>query len=76
MVNALNDYFTTVCPSLVNDIPNSMNLRNPNIYLSSRAPHSFLLATTASQELSDTIKALNCSKSSGPTSIPTKCLKL
>ena len=49
MANAFNEVVTKVGPSLNNDIPNSMNMRDPNTYLSSRVPYSFLLAPTPSR---------------------------
>ena len=76
MANAFNDFFTNVGPSLDNDIPNATNLRNPNIYLSSKIPHSFILSPTSPQEICNIINAIDESKSSGPSSIPTKVLKL
>ena len=42
-------------------------MRDSNIYLSSRVPYPFLLAPTTPQELSDIIKDLDDTKSSGPT---------
>ena len=74
--NAFNEFFTNVGPTLDKDIPIATNLRDPNIYLSSRVPHSLLLAPTTSHELNEIISNLDDSKSSGPSSIPTKLVKL
>ena len=76
MVDAFNEFFTNVGPTLDNDISIATNLRDPSIYLSSRVPHSLLLAPTTSHELNEIISNLNDSKSSGPSSISTKLLKL
>ena len=76
MADAFNEFFTNVGPTLDNDIPISTNLRDPSIYFSSRVPHSLLLAPTTSHELNEIISNLDDSKSSGPSSIPTKLLKL
>ena len=76
MANTFNDFFTNVGPSLDKDIPNSINQRNPNIYLSSRIPHSLILSPTSPQEIINIINTIDESKSSGPSSIPTKLLKL
>ena len=76
MANAFNDFFTKVGPTLDNDIPNATNLRNPNIYLSTKIPHSLILSPTSPQEISNIINLIDESKSSGPSSIPTKVLKL
>ena len=75
-LNAFNEFFTNVSPTLDNDIPIATNHRDPSIYLSSKVPHSLLLAPTTSHELSEIISNLDDSKSSGPSSIPTKLLKL
>ena len=74
--NAFNDIFTNVGPTLDNNIPNSINLRDPKTYLSSRVPPTLLLEPTTSQEIRDSISTLDDSKSSGPSSIPTKLLKI
>ena len=51
MADAFNNFFTEVGSALDNDIPNSINLRDPNIYLSSRNSHSLFLAPTTSEEI-------------------------
>ena len=76
MADAFNEFFTNVGTTLDNDIPIATNLRDPNIYLSSRVSHSLLLVPTTSHELNEIISNLDDSKSSGPSSIPTKLLKL
>ena len=76
MAVAFNEFFTNVGPTLDNDIHISTNLRDPSIYLSSRVTHSLLLAPTTSHELNEIISNLDNSKSSGPSSIATKLLKL
>ena len=48
MANAFNDFFTKVGP-LDKDIPNSMNMRDPKVYLRSRDPQSLLLAHNPSR---------------------------
>ena len=65
MVDAFNEFFTNVGPTLDNDIPIATN----------RSP-SLLLAPTTSCELNEIISNLDDSKSSGPSSIPTKLLKM
>ena len=76
MANAFNDYFTKVGPELDQQIPKSENLLNPNVYLSPRIPDSFLVSPTTPQEINDIINGLDDTKSSGPSSVPTKMLKI
>ena len=76
MANAFNEFFTEIGPRLNEDIPSPTNLRDPSIYLSPRIPHSFLIAPTTPHEVNDLIATLDDSKSSGPSVIPTKFLKM
>ena len=76
MADAFNNFFTEVGPTLDNDIPNSINLRDHNIYLSPRNSHSLLLAPTTSEEICEIISTLDDSKSTGPSSVPINLLKL
>ena len=42
VVDANNDFFNKISPTLDDGIPNSRNLRYPNIYPSTRIPLSLL----------------------------------
>ena len=45
MANSFNEFFTEIGPTLDKQIPNSNILRNPNVYLSPRIPHSSYFST-------------------------------
>ena len=51
-------------------------LRNANVYLTPRIPHSLLLYPSTPNEISDIISLLDDSKSSGPSTISIKILKI
>ena len=74
MANALNDFFTKICPVVDNEIPRKP--MDPKMYLKNKIPRSFLITPTTPQEVYDLIDELDDNKSSGPCSIPSKFLKL
>ena len=76
MANAFNDFFTKIGPKLDEQIPRLNNYKDPTFYMKSCTPFSFLISPTNPQEINEIIGSLNESKSSGPSSIPTKILKL
>ena len=76
MANAFNDFFTKIGPQLDKDIPNPKRNRDPSFFLKSRVPYSFLISPTTPKEINDIINTLDESKSSGPSCIPTKMLKV
>ena len=76
MVNTSSNFFTNIGPELDKEIPISHRPGGPKSYLNQRITHSFLIAPTNPQEISDIIDSLDDSKSSGPCSIPTNLLKL
>ena len=76
MANSFNEFFTEIGPTMDKQIPNSNILRNPNVYLSPRIPHSLFFYPSTPEEISDIISSLDDSKSSGPSSIPIKIIKL
>ena len=76
MANAFNNFFTNVGPNLDKNIPNPRRDRSPAFYLKSRVPTSFLISPTNPNEIGDLISNLDDSKSSGPSFIPIKLLKL
>ena len=76
MANSFNKFFTEVGPNLDKLIPNSNLLWNANVYLPPRIPHSLLLYPSTPNEISDIISLLDDSKSSGPSTISIKILKI
>ena len=76
MVNNFNNFFTNIGPELDEEIPISHRPGGPKCYLNQKIPHSFLIAPTNPQEISDIIDSLDESKSSGPCSILANLLKL
>ena len=76
MANSFNEFFIEVGPKLNKQIPSSNILRNPNVYLPTRIPYSLLLYHSTPKEISEMISSLDDSKSSGPSSIPIKLLKI
>lgn len=76
MVNAFNDFFTSIGTKLDEEIPPSNIKKNPKTYLGSRVGTDFIFSPTSSQEITDIINSIDVSKSSGPSPIPTKILKL
>ena len=75
MANSFNKFFE-VGPNLDKLIPNSNLLWNANVYLPPRIPHSLLLYPSTPNEISDIISSLEDSKSSGPSTISIKILKI
>ena len=77
MANSYNKFFTEVGPNLDKLIPNSNLLRNANVHLPPRIPHSLLLLYPSTpNEINDIISSLDDSKSSGPSTISIKILKI
>ena len=76
MANAFNDFFTKIGPQLDKDIPIPKRNRDPSFFLKSRVPYTFLISPTTPKEISDIINMLDDTKSSGPSCIPTKMLKV
>ena len=76
MANAFNEFFTNVGPNLDKHIPKSQRPNRELHYLGPRIPHTFLISPTNYDEIIDIINNLDDSKSSGPSSIPIKLLKL
>ena len=74
--NAFNDFFTKIGPKLDKEIPTTKRNRDPTYYLKSRVPVSFIISPTTPKEIIDIISSLDNSKSSGPSCISTKMLKL
>ena len=69
----LNDFFVNIGPSTELNIPKAVNI-NPKIFLKDRQEVNFLIARI-SEEVIGIINALE-NKTSGPTSIPIKMLKM
>ena len=76
MANAFNDFFTNVGPNLDAEIPICQKPNGSTLYLSPRIPRSIFISPTDSYEIKDIISNLDDTKSSGPSPIPTKLLKL
>ena len=74
--NAFNDFFTKIGPNLDNEIPKLRGYKTPSYYLKNKVPNSFLISATNQYEIIDIIKNLDDSKSPGPSSIPTKLIKI
>ena len=70
----LNDIFVNIGPSTELNIPKSVNI-NPKIFLKDRQEVNFLIAHISEEEVIGIINALE-NKTSGPTSIPIKMLKM
>ena len=69
-----NNYFTKVGLNIDKDIPKSYN--SPTSYLKHRIQHDFVIAHTFEDEILQILNNLDTNKSSGPSSIPAKLLKL
>lgn len=69
-----NNFFVNIGPSTEKSIPQSFV--NPTSYLKNRIPSDFLIAHTSNAEILDIILSLDDKKSSGPSSIPIKLLKI
>ena len=74
IANKFNDFFTNVGPSLENKIPKSY--KSPSFFLKDRNLNNFLLNPTTPEEIINIINNMNINKTSGPSSIPIKLLKL
>ena len=72
--NCHNDFFVNVGQNIDKDIP--VNNKSPDSFLKSRNNFNFLITFVTNVELIDIIKSLDCNKSNGPSSIPTKLLLL
>ena len=72
--NTFNNYFVNVGPNTDKDIPFSTLC--PSFYLKQRVERSFEILPTTNAEVMTLILQLDDSKSSGPSSIPTKILKI
>ena len=70
----LNDFFVNIGPSTELNIPKAVNI-NPKIFLKDRQEVNFLIAHISEEEVIGIINALE-NKTSGPTSIPIKMLKM
>ena len=76
MANSFNKFFAEVGPNLNKKIPKLNILRKPNVYLQLRILHSLLLYPTPPKVIERIISSLDDSKTTGPSSIPIKILKL
>ena len=72
--NAFNNYFVNVGPNTDKDIPKS--ILGPSTYLKLRVGNDFCILPTNNAEVMLLILQLDDTKSSGPSSIPTKILKI
>ena len=69
------NYFTNVGPNLDKEIPVTQNI-SPLTYLKNRSNTSFIIASASNEEVLTIIMHLDECKSSGPSSIPVKLLKI
>ena len=69
------NYFTNVGPNLDKEIPVTQNI-SPLTYLTNRSNTSFIIAPVSNEEVLTIIMHLDECKSSGPSSIPVKLLKI
>ena len=74
IANCENDFFVNIGHNIDKEIP--INNKSPDTFLKSRNNFNFLITFVTNEELIDIIKSLDCNKSSGPSSIPTKLLLL
>ena len=72
--NTFNNFFTNIGPNTEKTIPKSGKC--PSSYLKSRINTDFIIAHTLNEELMNIILSLDGNKSSGPSSIPVKLLKI
>ena len=72
--NTFNNFFTNIDPNTEKTIPKSG--RYPSSYLKNRINTDFIIAHTSNEELRNIILSLDENKSSGPSSIPVKLLKI
>ncbi len=74
IADAFNKFFSNIGVELANNIP--IVNKSPYEYLTSSLYDSLFLYPTSSLEIEDEITKLNCSKTTGPFSIPVKILKV
>ena len=70
----LNNFFVNIGPSTESNIPKVGNI-NPAKFMKDRQQFNFIIAHISEEEVLGIINALE-NKSTGPTSIPTKLLKM
>ena len=74
IANTFNNFFVNVGPNCEKKIPKSY--KNPLSYMGRPNPNQFFLNPTTPEEISNIIVNLDSKKSSGPSIIPTKLLKI
>ena len=74
IANTFNNFFANVGPNCEKQIPKSY--KNPLSYMGRPNPNVLLLNPTTPEEINNIIKNLDSNKSSGPSIIPTKLLKM
>ena len=72
--NTFNNFFTNIGPNTEKTIPKSGKC--PTSYLKNRINTGFIIVHTLNEELMNIIPSLDGNKSSGPSSIPVKLLKI
>ena len=72
--NTFNNFFANVGPNTDKTIPKPF--KSPSSYLKNRINFDFVIALTSEDKISKIIQSLDDSKSSGPSSIPIKLLKI
>ena len=77
IASGFNNFFVNVGPNTERDIPITPPEKiSPEKFLQNRNQLTFIIAHISIEEVTDIIKALNSSKSTGPSSIPVKLLLL
>ena len=77
VVSHVNNFFVNVGPNTDRVIPKvPPDKISPERFLKNRNQLTFIIAHISTEEITDIIKSLNASKSTGPSSIPTKLLLL
>ena len=76
IVETFNDFFTNIGPELDKTIPTCLKPNSSSIYLGPRSVNSLLISPTNPQEIIKIIENLDDSKSSGPSLIPIKLIKI
>ena len=74
MAHTFNEYFTELGPKTESSIPHNPVIKPVN-YLKNRIPVEFAIAHTSNEEILEILRTLE-NKSTGPSSIPIKLLKL
>ena len=74
IANTFNNFFVNVGPNCEKKIPKSH--KNPISFMGERNLNNFQLNLTTPDEINKIISNLDCNKSSGPSIIPTKLLKM